>query len=151
MIEMINNGPETIRSILEHNDKRENPINPVLLVEAYLEDNGMCLTADDKVAMQEHDLLPHRFMQFSDAQLDRMNEIEQAVNGLMTLLLTKPDYLKHKDIEIPEFQQSINYYGLSMMEIADNIATTLADSGYTVFFPTHVREADGEERIDDIY
>ena len=140
----------TLRQILENNAKSMKPINPVLIVENYLEDNDMRLTADDKAVMKDYNLHPSRFMQFSDSQLEQMDEIESAVCALVSTLLSKPSYLKHQDIDIPDHQKAPDF-GLAMLEIADVLATHLADAGYTVFFPTHISESDGTEYITDIY
>ena len=139
----------TLRETLERNDIT-NHINPKLLVEAYLEDNDMTLTTDDKKAIEEHGMNPFRFMQFSDGQLDQLDDVELAVSNLLVTLLEKPKYLKGKDIDVPDFQKE-RCYGLNYLEIASVIATHLADAGYTVFLPSHEEDSDGTERILDLY
>lgn len=140
----------TLRETLERNDII-NHLNPQLLIEAYLEDHDMTLTADDKKAIEEHGMKPYMFMQFSDSQCDQLDKIESAVNYLLRVLLSKPKYLASKEIDIPDFQNEPDM-GLNHLEIAGVLATHLADAGYTVFFPSHEYDSnDGTERILDIY
>lgn len=139
----------TLRETLEMNDITSR-IDPALLVEAHLEENDMTLTADDKKTIEEHHMRPSHFMQFSNSQLDQLDEIEFAVSDLLKVFLKKPNYLRSKDIDIPDFQKE-THYGLNYLEFAGVIATHLADAGYTVFFPSHEVDSDGTERMLDIY
>lgn len=141
---------KTLRQILDDNAKQEHPINPTLLVEVYVEDNDMTLTADDKKAIEEHGMKPFHFMQFSDSQCDQLDAIEGAIDHLLRVLLDKPHYLRDKEIDIPDFQQEEDHC-LSRLEMASVIALNLADAGYTVFFPGHEVDSDGTERMLDIY
>lgn len=80
-------------------------------------------------------------VEFTTAQLERIDEVYGAVEDMCYALITPPQYLNHETHEVKRSD---------VMEFADTIAEMLTKSGYTVYFPT--RTTDGDlECITDIY
>ena len=76
------------------------------------------------------------YPEFTDEQIRRMDEINNAVYQLGILMTNKED-----------LEWDISWIG----EIADNLATMLYAKGYVVYYPTRYENADGKVVISDFY
>ena len=79
--------------------------------------------------------------EFTDDQLAQISAIEDAVTALVDILVRKPDYLYGTDLTETTAQ---DIGSAAMLELADSVASGLADMGFNVYFPTHTFTKESE-------
>lgn len=112
------------------------------LVGDYYSHKGMEWTADDEAAIREHGYDPQDYLNFTDEQLTRLDEIQDAVIELCKRLVQWPeghDYNK----ENAEVMDDL-YTAQIWCQIAESVSEFLHNNGFSVYFPTHV-ETDDEK------
>lgn len=114
----------------------------VWAIQEYFSHNGMEWTPDDEAVIREYGEDPSLYLTFDEDQLNRIDDVYEAVHQLCHMLMQRPPYWGD-DVE-----QRVTFEMVS--ELADKIAERLTVRGYDVWFPTHV-EDDDREYITDVY
>lgn len=118
-------------------------------VSDYYSSKGMEWTADDVAVIKEYGFKPDDYLNFTDEQLMRLDEIQDAAIEFCKTLIRFPDgYIQNKENE--EIIDDL-YTAQIWCQIAQYVSEFLDDNGFSVYFPTHVEVGDeaGTEYITD--
>lgn len=108
----------------------------------YYSCKGMEWTSDDEAVIREYGHDPKDYLNFSDEQLTRLDEVQDAVIDLCKKLVQWPDGHDHNR-ENAEVMDDL-YTAKIWCQIADSVSEFLHNNGFSVYFPTHV-ETDDEK------
>ena len=143
----------TLREYLKNNYKPEPDDDEVELfyniVGDYYSSTGMEWTADDVAVIKEYGHNPDDYLGFTEDQLMRLDEIQDATIEFCRKLIHWPEgYIQKRENE--EIADDL-YTAQIWCQIAECVADFLDKNGFCVNFPTHVEVDDeaGTEYITD--
>ena len=110
------------------------------LVGDYYSHKGMEWTADDECAIREYGYDPQNYLNFTDEQLTRLDEVQDAVIELCKKLVQWPDGHDFNK-ENAEVMDDL-YTAQIWCQIAEFVSEFLHNNGFSVYFPTHVETND---------
>lgn len=110
------------------------------IVSDYYAHKGMEWTADDEAAIREYGYDPQDYLNFTEDQITRLDEIEEAVVELCKKLVQWPDGHGHNR-ENAKVMNDL-YTAQIWCQIAESVSEFLHNNGFSVYFPTHVETND---------
>lgn len=119
------------------------------LVGDYYAHKGMEWTADDEAVIREYGYDPRDYLNFTKEQLDRLDEVQDAVIDLCKKLVQWPDGHDYNR-ENAEVMDDL-YTAQIWCQIAESVSEFLHNNGFSVYFPTHAETNDekGTQYITD--
>ena len=119
------------------------------LVGEYYSHKGMEWTADDVASIKEYGYDPQDYLNFTDEQLTRLDEVQDATIEYCKKLIQWPEEHDHNR-ENGKVMDDL-YTAQIWCQIADYVAEFLSENGFSVNFPVHVEvnDAAGTEYITD--
>lgn len=115
----------------------------------YYSHKGMEWTSDDEDVIREYGYDPNDYLNFTDVQLMRLDEIQDAAIEFCRKMIRWPEgcIQNHENKEIVGDLYTERIWG----QIAEDVAYILDKNGFAVYFPTHVSVGNesGTEYISD--
>ena len=143
----------TLREYLKNNYKHNNDAYDnerfCAAVGEYYSSKGMEWTADDEAVIREYGHCPEDFLNFTEEQLFRLDDIQAAATEFCRQMILWPS----GSVQNKENEEIIGDLDNAQIwcTVAECVATILNRNGFSVNFPTHVEVGDdaGTEYITD--